>query len=111
MKGGRTLGNTHRHANTYDRKDEFFELGDLTNVYSGVVDNLLPLNETHRDHYEAIYKGRNREVKLFFDLFGPGRLFKGELNDPDLWKKMGAFFSIQVSDGYAVHANASRPAR
>ena len=104
---GRTLGNTHRHACLYDRKAEYYALGDLTAAYTSVVDNLLPLGEEQRAHYEAIYTGMNKEVKLFFDRFGNERLFSGELNDPDLWKKMGAFFDVRVKEGYNSHANAS----
>ena len=105
---GRTLGNTHRHSCIYDRKDEFHSLGDLSGAYTSELDNLLPLTEAHRAHYVAIYKGANREVRLFFDRFGKDRLFRGELTQDDLWQRMGAFFNIPVKSSYSVHVNESR---
>lgn len=106
---GLTLGNTHRHAYLYDRLEEYHALGDLSGAYTSMLDNLLPLAEKHRAHYEAIYTSANREIRLFFDRFGTDRLFRGELTDPDLWERMGAFFKIPVKEGYGVHANASQP--
>ena len=104
---GKTLGNTHRHACIYNREDEFHALGRLENIYTEEIDNLLPLNESHRAHYQAIYTARNREARLFFEHHGKERLFTGRLEDADLWKKLGSFFSIPVKEGYRAHANAS----
>lgn len=104
---GRTLGNTHRHAHIYRREEEFHALGQLKGLYTEEIDNLLPLNETHRAHYQSIYTTMNREAWMFFEVHGKERLFRGTLEDPELWKKMGAFFGVFVKEGYSVHVNAS----
>jgi hypothetical protein len=104
---GRTLGNTHRHAQIYDRGEEYAALSGGPGLYSNTIDNLLPLDERHREHYKRIYNDRNREVHLFFERFGPERLFHGRLEDPTIWKRMGEAFGIQVAETYTVHANAS----
>jgi hypothetical protein len=106
---GRTLGNTHRHAHIYDRSDEYALLSGSPGSYSNTIDNLLPLGEAHRTHYKRIYLNRLREVRLFFDRFGPERLFQGRLEEVDIWKRMGDAFGIMVKDGYVAHANASKP--
>lgn len=105
--GGRTLGNTHRHANLYRREEEYAALPGRPGAYTNDIDNLLPLNEEHREHYKRIYNARNREIAWFFERFGPQRLFQGRLEDPLVWKHMGDAFGIRVADGYTVHANAS----
>src|SRR5690554_5204013 len=105
----KTLGNTHRHAIIYQRLGEFYESGlNETNLYSSKIDNLLPLDETHRKHYTIIYNLRNREVKTFFDLFGKDRLINVRLEDEDKWQRIGAFFNIKVAKDYEVHANKSK---
>lgn len=106
---GRTLGNTHRHAYLYDRTDEYAQLGGSPGAYSNTIDNLLPLEEAHRAQYKRIYLNRLREVRLFFERFGPERLFQGRLEEVDLWQRMGESFGITVKDGYVAHANASKP--
>jgi hypothetical protein len=106
---GRTLGNTHRHAHLYARAAEYAALEGAPGLYSNTIDNLLPLNETHRAHYTRIYTDRNREIRWFFAHFGPERLFHGRLEDPTIWQRMGEAFGIAVAPDYAVHANASAP--
>lgn len=103
---GKTLGNTFIHSSIYKRQKEFYDLrlGD-DQIYNYKANNLLPLNESHREHYENIYTLRNYEVKEFFEKFGPERLFNGQLNDQTVWEKMGKFFNIKVTDDYNVHAN------
>ncbi|MCG8308799.1 MAG: hypothetical protein MI975_15500, partial [Cytophagales bacterium] len=90
---GKSLGNTHRHAIVYNREEEFYlnNLG-IENAYTQEIDNLLPLNEEHRQHYKQIYINRNTEIKLFFKLHDQNRIFLGKLEDPEIWQKMGSFF-------------------
>jgi hypothetical protein len=104
---GHTLGNSHLHAQIYDRGEEYAAFSGKPGLYSRTIDNLLPLDERHREHYKRIYNGRNREVLWFFERFGPERLFHGRLEDPTIWRRMGEAFGIQVADTYTVHANAS----
>jgi hypothetical protein len=105
---GKTLGNTHRHSVMYQRLNEFIEADFIEeSQYTNKIDNLLPLNETHRVHYTSIYKLRNKEVKNFFEKFGKDRIVVVSLEDQEKWKKIGAFFNIQVADNYEVHANKS----
>lgn len=106
---GRTLGNTHIHCAQYQRLKEFHELDGISqdNIYTGVVDNVLPLGEEQREHYTSFYKIRNEEVLLFFHHHDSRRLFNARLDDKDLWQKMGRFFCIDVESAYNIHLNKS----
>ena len=105
---GKVLGNTHSHCVLYNREDDFYSIKDWEkHTYSRDIDNLLPLGDEHRKHYIKIYKNRNREVKNFFSVFSPERLFTGRLEDPNVWQKMGLFFNINVAHKYQVHVNKS----
>lgn len=106
---GLTLGNTHIHAIIYNREQEFYNLKEgLENRYTGNLDNLLPIGEDQREHYMQIYKNKNREVKAFFRIHDPSRLFNEQLEDKQLWQKMGEFFNVKVSSDYSVHSNKSK---
>ncbi|NQX99195.1 MAG: hypothetical protein HRT73_15150, partial [Flavobacteriales bacterium] len=106
---GKTLGNTHTHAVIYNREDEFYKLDtDLKLRYSKEVDNLLPLNEEHREHYKKVYNKRIDEIKTFFKTQNPDRLFFGKLEDEMVWKKMGDYFNFRVEPNYNSHSNASK---
>lgn len=106
---GKSLGNTHRHASIYRREKEIFEKQTiLNNAYSRELDNQLTLEEKHRNHYKEIYMARNNEIKIFFEKFGPDRIFLGNLEDKFVWQKMGEYFGICVTEGYSVHANKSK---
>jgi hypothetical protein len=107
--GGKTLGNTHLHCSFYQRLGDYYKLMDAEwgNVYTGVVDNALPLGEGQREHYTRFYRIRNDEVKLFFRHHDENRLFNAGLEDEGLWQKMGDFFNIDVIPEYNVHVNKS----
>lgn len=107
---GKTLGNTHIHCAQYQRLDEFYRLKapNQEKMYTGIIDNALPLGEEQREHYTNFYKIRNAEVKLFFDNHDNKRLFNARLEDKDLWQKMGRFFGVEVEFGYNTHLNKSR---
>lgn len=105
---GKNLGNTYIHSKIYRREKEFYESNFNTDkLYSGKVDNLLLLDESHREHYKELYELRIREIKEFFDEFGPDRLFLSTLENPKKWEEMGAFIGLKVSPSYKVHANNS----
>ncbi|WP_339611568.1 sulfotransferase [uncultured Planktosalinus sp.] len=106
---GKTLGNTYRHSRIYRRETEFDKLYPFSHDFnSKKIDNLLELNESHREHYKAIYETWNRDAKLFFEQFGSERIIKLELEDPLKWQKLGTFFNLDVKDGFEVHANKSK---
>jgi hypothetical protein len=106
---GKTLGNTFRHSRVYRREKEYDDLyPNINSFISNEIDNLLELNENHREHYKTIYETRNREVNLFFEQFGSDRLIALELEDPLKWRKLGSFFSINVQEDYEVHVNKSK---
>ena len=106
---GRTLGVAHIHCTQYQRLKEFHEAGLAhKDLYTGVIDNALPLGEEHRAHYTNFYKIRNEEVKLFFYHHDSRRLFTARLEDEELWQKMGHFFDINVGYGYNVHLNKTK---
>lgn len=104
---GKTLGNTFRHVKNYRREIEFYEKYTNQNYYENlhVIDNLLDLNESHREHYTSIYRRRNKEVIDFFNYVSPKSLFVGKLEDPDKWQKLGGFFNLTVPKDYSVHSN------
>ncbi len=103
---GKSLGNTHCHAATYSRMEEYYALGAVKeHAYTADIDNLLPLDDAYREHYKRVYANRHREVKLFFEVHDSTRLFNARIEDPKLWPKLGAFFRLEVAPGYAVHVN------
>lgn len=107
---GKTLGNTYRHSRIYNREAEFDEkLGEKYSYSEGMSDNLLEINESHREHYKKVYRVRNNDILNFFDRHDRSRLIHCELEDKEKWKKLGAFFNITIQDGLEVHENASKP--
>ncbi|WP_417875623.1 sulfotransferase [Winogradskyella sediminis] len=107
---GKTLGNTFRHASIYNRKEEFYSTFSNKDYYKtiGSIDNLLDINETHRLHYKTLYNLRNKEVIDFFNAVSPGSLFTAQLEDTDKWKRLAAFFNIDLPVNYQVHVNKSK---
>ncbi|TXB63698.1 hypothetical protein FRY74_12570 [Vicingus serpentipes] len=105
---GKTLGNTHLHSILYNRELDFHNLGKKLAYYSGEIDNLLPLQEKHREHYKNIYITRINEIKMFFEIHNPDRLFFGSLEDKQVWNKIGVFFNIPVKENYNSHANKTK---
>jgi hypothetical protein len=100
----RNLGNAHMHATLYNRLGDFYRIDPTDEqFYSAKIDNLLSLDESHRDHYTSLYHRRNREVIHFFDSFGKERLCHLALEDKDKWQKLGSYFSLQVDPKYDVH--------
>ena len=59
------------------------------------------------EHYKAIYRLHNLDVQDFFRLHRPDALHVGTLEDPDKWKKLGAFLGLEIPDGYDSHENRS----
>lgn len=107
---GKTLGNTHIHCAQYQRLKEFHETtARHESIYTDVIDSVLPLGEAQREHYTSFYSIRNKEIKLFFQHHDINRLFNADLNDGDLWQKMGSFFYVNVNEGYNIHLNKSKP--
>lgn len=107
---GKTLGNTHIHCGYYQRLKEFHELvAKHDSIYTDAIDSALPLGEEQREHYTSFYSIRNKEVKLFFQHHDANRLFNANLEDKDLWQKMGVFFHVAINQGYNIHLNKSKP--
>ena len=107
---GKTLGNTMRHCWLYDREDEFFAANDwdLKRDYDvSNIDNLLPLNESHREHYKKIYEAHNFGVKLFFQQKDPSRLACTRLEDDSKWDVIAAFLGHKRTQSGDVHLNKS----
>ena len=110
---GKTLGNTYIHAHLYRREEEYRESLDgdgLQELYSGKIDNLLPLSEKHRSAYTAIYRSRNSDIVEFFRENGPDRLFVARLEDHDKWIRLGKFLGIEVDEAYDSHLHKSAAA-
>ena len=106
---GKTLGNTYRHSKIYRREIEFYSLDiNINKPYSSRIDNLMELNDSHREHYKNIYFIRNKEIKEFFDQFDSERLIYAKLEDQYKWKKIGKFIGFNVDNNYNVHVNSSK---
>ncbi len=107
---GKVLGNTKRHCKIYRREDDFYRLKEsqgLDDYNEKKIDNLLSL-EGHREHYTSIYHRRNEEIKEFFSDKDSSCFFICTLEDPEKWKKLGAFMEIEIPEGFDVHANKSK---
>lgn len=106
---GKTLGNTFMHSRLYGREEEFYDKFPKMNYYATLdsIDNLLELNENHREKYTSIYNLRNKEVLDFFNAFSQNSLFTCSLEDRAKWSKLGRFFDIKVPEDYEVHMNKS----
>lgn len=105
----RTLSNTYTHCKIYRREKDLS--GELlaASRYSSEIDTLLPLNDSHREHYKHLYTLFIEEMQEFFAHFGSEKLFSCRLEDPLKWIKLGNFFGIDVAEDYNVHENRSVP--
>lgn len=95
----------YRHCKAFRREHmlpNFFSFS-RTNVKS--KDAFPDFSETLRQHYTQIYKNKNKEVREFFEVMDPKRLFYSKLENQNLWKDLGNHFYIKVSKEYDVHKN------
>ena len=106
---GKNPGNTYLHAKLYGRMKEYYQGNfPIENKFSPVIDNLLPLNETYRDHYKNVYKEKNQEIKDFFQEFSEDRFYFSSLDNKNKWVEIGKFIGFKVDIKYEVHANKSK---
>ena len=102
--GGDVIGTTRGHCKTYRRELEYFDLlhsGELDEEIENQIHSEKKLKIVgHDQHYKEIYRLHNTEVQDFFRRHNPGKLHVGRLEDPDKWKKLGKFLSIDVPDHY-----------
>lgn len=107
---GKTLGNTFRHSNFYNRESEYYDkILDHHDYESNSIDNLLDLNESHRKHYTQIYTNRNKQAIDFLKAKDPllERHIHLKLEDNRKWVKLGKYFNIKVSPEFEMHSNKS----
>lgn len=107
--GGRTLGNTRRHARIYEREDEFNERLKNDPEFKPTdneVDNLMSLIGMD-DHYIRIYENHIRDAKQFFSNNKPDALLVVQLEDPYKWQKIGKFIGFDVPEDFDIHSNKS----
>lgn len=108
---GKTVGNTFRHCCFYQRESEYYNFIQGNHDFmSNEIDNLLELNESHRQHYTSIFNNRNRQVLDFFKSFDPEnkRFIHLELEQKDKWIKLGQFFNFEVPTDFEIHVNKSK---
>lgn len=106
---GKSIGNTFRHSRIYNREKEFDEkFGPRYDYNKEDVDNLLELNESHREHYKRVFETRNRDIINFFMAHNPDRLIHCQLEHSGKWQFLGKSLSLTVPKDYDVHENASR---
>ena len=109
---GNVIGNARIHCTIYRRELEYLGL-----LYRGEIDEkienqiysekTLKITPAHAEHYKAIYRLHNTEVREFFDSNAPGSLHVGELDDHAKWQRLGKFIGVQVPAGYESHENRS----
>ncbi|WP_445666675.1 sulfotransferase [Fodinibius sp. AD559] len=107
--GGKTPGNTFRHCQVYNRLPEFYKRLENDDDFRPTLnqnDNLMSL-KGKREHYKKVYESYNNEVISFFEHSNPDRLFTGQLENPDKWKKLGDFLDLSVDNNYHKHSNKS----
>ena len=107
--GGKTLGNTRRHAQIYNREDEFNERLKNDPEFKPTdndIDNLLELKGMDK-HYIQVYENHIKSVKKFFKETSPNSLLVVDLEDPDKWYKIGEFVGIEVPKDFDIHSNKS----
>ena len=101
-------GDSRVHAKAYRRELEFLRL-----LHRGEVDDRLDARGRRLSlrglaaHYSEVYRLHNSEVMDFFGRHAPDALHWGELEDPRLWRRLGAFLGIEVPFGYRCHVNAT----
>ena len=104
---GKTLGNTYRHSRIYRREIEFYKKFGALGYNDDKIDNLLDLNESHRNHYKEVYEIRNREIAEFFERHDSTRIISLKLEDDLKWQKIGEYFGFKVPGDFEIHANKS----
>ena len=109
---GDILGLNRIHSKVYRRESEFFELideGSITDeMWTSIRDEKKMSLVGHESHYKKVYKIHSKEVKSFFQNKSADVLHVGNLEDPNKWKKLGNFLSINVPSGYECHKNKSK---
>ena len=106
---GKTPGNTFRHCQVYSRLPEFYKRLQNDDDFHPTLnesDNLMSL-QGKREHYIEVYERYNKEVIVFFENSNSERLFTGQLEDPEKWKKLGDFLEVNVDKNYRKHSNKS----
>ena len=93
------------HAFEYDRHQEYFH---YLNSNRSLVRNefALEIKESHRKHYCEIYTNRLNEIIHYFKSRSlQNQLFVDNLEDSEVWKRLGNFLNIEVNSTYRVHSN------
>lgn len=109
--GGKSLGNTRRHARIYQREEEFnlrLKNDPDFKPTDDEVDNLLDL-EGMDEHYIRIYEQHIEDTIAFFNKNAPGSLIVVHLEDKDKWQKIGDFIGFSVPGEFDMHSNRSYP--
>ena len=107
--GGDIIGTALNHCKIYRREDEYYDLLDR-GMINEISENthgtrkIMKLTDKGQ-HYKALYKLHNREVKDFFKRHDETRLFVCNLEDPAKWQKLGEFLRIDVESSYDSHEN------
>lgn len=107
---GHADGDNRLHAKAFRRELDFFRglhAGDLDDR-TDARGRRLPL-VGRAAHYAEMYRLHNSEVMDWFGRHAPHALHWGELEDPRLWRRLGAFLGIEVPFGYRCQVNASAP--
>jgi hypothetical protein len=108
--GGWASGDSRVHAKAFRRELEFLSL-----LHAGDIDDRLDARGRRLSlqglatHYCEVYRLHNSEVLDFFSRHAPDALHWGELEDPRLWRRLGASLGLDVPTSYRCHINATAP--
>jgi hypothetical protein len=105
---GFASGDNRVHAKAFRRELEF-----QRGLHAGDIDDRLDACgrrlslQGRATHYSEVYRLHNSEVLDFFGRHAPDALHWGELEDPRLWRRLGAFLGIDVPAGYRCRVNGT----
>ena len=88
----------------YGLEAEFAEYLD-SNREKIDCDLFAPSNAT-KEKYLSVYHAYHLKISELVTQLGiDNQFFQGEIEDPLLWMKLGAFFDVTVRDGFSIHEN------
>jgi hypothetical protein len=102
---GKGPDHPYRHCKAFRREGELPKFFSFERTDNKRRDLFPEFSESMRDYYTQLYQNKNQEVREFFEIMDPKRLFYAKLDNSNLWKNLGAHFSIKVDEDYKTHKN------
>ncbi len=105
--GGRTVGETKRHCQVYDRLFDYYSFIDGDNAGGEVNMRLEPA----REHYRMRHLNHEQQLRAFFEDKPADRYFDCDLYDPLKWTKMSDRLGLALTHLDDVHVHRTPPER